>query len=198
MIEIELLEKYDAVRKRYKKSEIIFEKDRLATQYYQVISGAVKMNNFNDEGREFIQGIFYANQSFGEPPLFLDRTYPASAEAVEDSELLCISKHNFLKLITENAAVSIKIIEILAQRLHYKSVMAAEISTHDSEHRLLQLFDYSISYLNFKKNINGYYIDLTRQQMGDLTGLRVETVIRTIKTLEKKGKLKIINRKVYC
>lgn len=198
MIEIELLEKYDAVRKRYKKSEIIFEKDRLATQYYQVISGAVKMNNFNDEGREFIQGIFYANQSFGEPPLFLDRTYPASAEAVEDSELLCISKHNFLKLITENAAVSIKIIQILAQRLHYKSVMAAEISTHDSEHRLLQLFDYSISYLNFKKNINGYYIDLTRQQMGDLTGLRVETVIRTIKTLEKKGKLKIINRKVYC
>jgi CRP-like cAMP-binding protein len=197
MIEIELLEKYDAVRKRYKKSEIIFEKDHLATQYYQVISGAVKMNNFNDEGREFIQGIFYANQSFGEPPLFLDRTYPANAEAVEDSELLCISKHNFLKLITENAAVSIKIIEILAQRLHYKSVMAAEISTHDSEHRLLQLFDYSISYLNFKKDINGYYIDLTRQQMGDLTGLRVETVIRTIKTLEKKGKLKIINRKVY-
>jgi CRP-like cAMP-binding protein len=197
MIEIELLEKYDAVRKRYKKSEIIFEIDHLATHYYQITSGAVKMNNYNDEGREFIQGIFYANQSFGEPPLFLDRTYPANAAAVEDSELLCISKNNFLKLITENAAVSIKIIEILAQRLHYKSVMAAEISTHDSEHRLLQLFDYSISYLNFKKDINGYYIDLTRQQIGDLTGLRVETVIRTIKTLEKKGELKIVNRKVY-
>lgn len=197
MIEIELLEKYDAVRKRYKKLEIIFEIDHLATHYYQITSGAVKMNNYNDEGREFIQGIFYANQSFGEPPLFLDRTYPANAEAVEDSELLCISKNNFLKLINENPAVSIKIIEILAQRLHYKSVMAAEISTHDSEHRLLQLFDYSISYLNFKKDINGYYIDLTRQQIGDLTGLRVETVIRTIKTLEKKGELKIINRKVY-
>ncbi|SDZ86363.1 cAMP-binding domain of CRP or a regulatory subunit of cAMP-dependent protein kinases [Flavobacterium gillisiae] len=197
MIEIELLEKYDAVRKCYKKSEIIFEIDHLATHYYQIISGAVKMNNYNDEGREFIQGIFYANQSFGEPPLFLDRTYPANAEAVEDSELLCISKNNFLKLITENPAISINIIEILAQRLHYKSVMAAEISTHDSEHRLLQLFDYSISYLNFKKDNNGYAIDLTRQQIGNLTGLRVETVIRTIKTLEKKGELKIINRKVY-
>lgn len=197
MIEIELLEKYDAVRKRYKKSEIIFEIDHLATHYYQIISGAVKMNNYNDEGREFIQGIFYANQSFGEPPLFLDRTYPANAEAVEDSELLCISKNKFLKLINENPAVSIKIIEVLAQRLHYKSVMAAEISTHDSEHRLLQLFDYSISYFNFMKDENGYAIDLTRQQIGDLTGLRVETVIRTIKTLEKKGELKIINRKVY-
>jgi hypothetical protein len=38
MIEIELLEKYDAVLKQYKKSETIFEKDHL-TQYYQIISG---------------------------------------------------------------------------------------------------------------------------------------------------------------
>jgi hypothetical protein len=38
MIEIELLEKYDAVLKA-KKSETIFEKDHLATQYYQIISG---------------------------------------------------------------------------------------------------------------------------------------------------------------
>ena len=43
---------------RYKKSETIFEKYHLATQYYQIIPGAVKMNNFNDEGRMFIQGFF--------------------------------------------------------------------------------------------------------------------------------------------
>jgi CRP-like cAMP-binding protein len=65
----------------------------------------------------------------------------ANTEATEDSELLCISKHNFLKLITENATISIKIIQILSQCLHYKAVMAAEISTQDSEHRLLLLFD---------------------------------------------------------
>jgi hypothetical protein len=39
MIEIELLEKYDAVLKPVQKSETIFEKDHLATQYYQIISG---------------------------------------------------------------------------------------------------------------------------------------------------------------
>jgi CRP-like cAMP-binding protein len=54
---------------------------------------------------EFIQD-FYANHRFGEP-LFLDWIYPANTEATEDSELLCISKHNFLKLITENATISI-------------------------------------------------------------------------------------------
>jgi CRP-like cAMP-binding protein len=91
----------------------------------------------------------------------LDRKYPANAGAVEDFELLCISKHNFLNSITENNTFSIKIIQILAHRLHYKSIMAGEISTQDSKHPVLQLIDYSISSLDFKKDTNGSCIDLT-------------------------------------
>jgi CRP-like cAMP-binding protein len=197
MIATELLEKYGALRKSFKKTATIFEEGRPSTHYYQILTGEVKMNNFNDDGREFIQGFFSKDQSFGEPPLFLNRAYPANAIAVEDTELLCISKDNFMKLLNENPTVSLKVIENLAQRLHYKSVMAAEISTHEPEHRVLRLMDYSITYFNFKEDKNGHRIDLTRQQIGDLTGLRVETVIRAIKSLEKKGSLKIINRKVY-
>lgn len=197
MIAIDLLEKYGALKKTFDKNDIIFEEGNLPTHYYQIISGEVKMSNYNDDGREFIQGIFYKEQSFGEPPLFLNQNYPANAIAVEDAEILLLPKDNFMKLLQENAAVSIKIIENLAQRLYYKSVMAAEMSTQEPEHRILKLIDHGIVYFNFKKEENGYLINFTRQQIGDLTGLRVETVIRTIKALEKKGVLKIINRKVY-
>lgn len=197
MIAIALLEKYGALKKSFDKNEIIFEDGNLPTHYYQIISGEVKMSNYNDDGREFIQGIFYTNQSFGEPPLFLNQNYPANAIAVEDAEILLLTKSSFMQLLEENANVSIKIIENLAQRLYYKSVMAAEMSTQEPEHRILKLMDHGIAYFNFKKDENGYLINFTRQQIGDLTGLRVETVIRTIKALEKKGVLKIINRKVY-
>jgi len=197
MIAPELLEKYGALKKSFGKNEIIFEEGNLPTHYYQIISGEVKMSNYNDDGREFIQGIFYKEQSFGEPPLFLNQKYPANAIAVDDSEVLLLPKNNFLKLLEENPAISLKIIENLAQRLYYKSVMAAEMSTQEPEHRVLKLIDHGIAYFNFKKDANGYHINFTRQQIGDLTGLRVETVIRTIKALEKKGLLKIINRKVY-
>lgn len=197
MIAIDLLEKYGALKKSFDKNEIIFEDGHLPTHYYQIISGEVKMSNYNDDGREFIQGIFYKGQSFGEPPLFLNQNYPANAIAVEDAEVLVLPKNSFMKLLEENAIVSIKIIENLAQRLYYKSVMAAEMSTQEPEHRVLKLIDHGIAYFNFKKDENGYLINFTRQQIGDLTGLRVETVIRTIKALEKKGVLKIINRKVY-
>ena len=197
MIATELLEKYGALKKVFDKMAIIFEEGNLPAYYYQIVSGEVKMSNYNDDGREFIQGIFYKEQSFGEPPLFLNQNYPANAIAVEDSEILLLSKNNFMKLLEENPSVSIKIIQNLAQRLYYKSVMAAEMSTQEPEHRVLKLMDHGIAYFNFQKDENGYLINFTRQQIGDLTGLRVETVIRTIKALEKKGALKIINRKVY-
>jgi len=197
MIAAELLEKHGALKKSFSKNEIIFEEGNLPMYYYQIISGEVKMSNYNDDGREFIQGIFYKQQSFGEPPLFLNQKYPANAIAVEESEVFFLPKIDFMKLLAENPAVSLKIIENLAQRLYYKSIMAAEISTHEPEHRVLKLIDHGIAYFNFKKNEDGYLINFTRQQIGDLTGLRVETVIRAIKTLEKKGELKIINRKVY-
>lgn len=197
MITVELLEKYGVVRKSFDKNDIIFEEGNLPLQYYQIISGEIKMCNYNDDGREFIQGIFYKGQSFGEPPLFLNQKYPANAIAVENALILILPKENFMKLLEENPKISIKIIENLAQRLYYKSVMAAEISTHEPEHRVLKLIDHGIAYFNFQKDKNGYLINFTRQQIGDLTGLRVETVIRAIKALEKKGELKIINRKVY-
>jgi len=197
MIVIDLLEKYGALKKSFDKNEIIFEEGNLPTHYYQIISGEIKMSNYNDDGREFIQGLFYKEQSFGEPPLFLNQNYPANAIAVDESEILLLPKNNFMKLLEENPAISLKIIENLAQRLYYKSVMAAEMSTQEPEHRILKLIDTGIAYFNFKKDENGYLINFTRQQIGDLTGLRVETVIRAIKALEKKGVLKIINRKVY-
>jgi CRP-like cAMP-binding protein len=197
MIAPEMLEKYGALKKSFAKNEVIFEQGNLPTHYYQILSGEVKMSNYNDDGREFIQGIFYKEQSFGEPPLFLNQNYPANAIAVDSSEVLLLSKNNFMKLLEENAAISLKIIENLAQRLYYKSIMAAEMSTQEPEHRVLKLIDHGIAYFNFRKEANGYLINFTRQQIGDLTGLRVETVIRTIKALEKKGLLKIINRKVY-
>lgn len=197
MIAIGLLEEYGGLIKQYNKSEIIFEEGKQPTHYYQILSGEVKMSNYNDDGREFIQGIFYKEQCFGEPPLFIDKAYPANAIAIEDTQLVAITKIQFLELLSKNPLVGLKFIENLSQRLYYKSVMAAEISSQEPEHRILRLIDYAIDHFNFKKDKNGYLVNFTRQQIGDLSGLRVETVIRAIKSLEKKGELKIINRKVY-
>lgn len=197
MISEALLLSNGAIFKKYKKGDVIFKEGEMPMHYYQIVQGEVKMCNYNDEGKEFVQGFFHVSHSFGEPPLFLDRVYPANAIAVSDCEVLVMGKASFHQFVKENADVSLAIIENLSQRLHYKAVMSAEISSQDPEHRLLKLMDYSIAFFKIEKETEGYRIDLTRQQMADLTGLRVETVIRTMKMLEAKKQIKISNRKVY-
>lgn len=197
MIAENLLLDFGAKKISYSRGDQLFREGDTALNYYQVSTGEVKMNNFNLDGKEFIQGIFSPGQSFGEPPLFANVKYPANAEAITDSEVLQLHKAGFQELLASNPEVHLKITETLAKRLFYKAIMASEISSQEPEHRILRILDYLKKYVHKKEEKFSFKVDLTRQQIADLTGLRVETVIRATKSLEKKGELKIQNRKVF-
>ena len=196
MISEELLLKYDAELRAYDKDETIFNRFDNALFYFQIHSGEVKMNNINTEGKEFIQGIFYAGQSFGEPPLFANVKYPAGAQAIIDSKIYRLPKPAFFELLQRHPDMHFKISEVLSSRLYYKAIMASEISSQEPEHRILRLLDYMKKYIHHLDTQDIYQVDLTRQQIADLTGLRVETVIRACKALEKKNEIKITKRKL--
>ncbi|MBL0333090.1 MAG: cyclic nucleotide-binding domain-containing protein [Chlorobi bacterium] len=87
---------WGAVSKKILKGEYIFSEGDDAIFYYQVVQGEVKMININPDGKEFIQGVFTDGESFGEPALLINRSYPSSAVAVSDSLILRISKNIFL------------------------------------------------------------------------------------------------------
>lgn len=197
MIDGSLLIKYGAAVKRYAKDEIIFLKDDLPRFYFQVISGEVKMNSYNESGKEFIQGIFSAGRSFGEPPLFGDFNYPASAISIDETAVYVLRKELFQNLLLENPTIHLQFTEVLANRLYYKATMASGHSSNNAEERIIQLIDY-LKFHVYKIPANELYqVELTRQQIGDLTGLRVETVIRVLKKMEKQNEIQIRNRKVY-
>ncbi|MGB0975227.1 MAG: Crp/Fnr family transcriptional regulator [Flavobacteriaceae bacterium] len=194
MISEELLITYGSILKQYRKDDVIFEKNNTAKFFYQIHTGTVKMYNRSEDGKEFVLGYFHDTQSFAEPPLFGDFEYPANAEATEDSSIYVLNKTAFFNLLKDHFDIHLQLNKILCERIKYKSMMMSEISINSSEHQLMSLLLY------FKKNANAvapYEIGLTRQQLADLTGLRVETVIRTIKSLAAKKKLEIINRKIY-
>ncbi len=197
MVKEELLLEFGGKKTLYTKGDQLFAEGEHALNYYQVSSGEVKMNNYNLDGKEFIQGFFYEGQSFGEPPLFANVKYPANAEAVTDAEVIQLHKERFLELLASHPDIHLAITETLAKRLYYKAIMVSEISSQEPEHRILRILDYLKKHVHKKEGAFTFKVDLTRQQIADLTGLRVETVIRATKSLEKKGELKIKQRKVY-
>jgi CRP-like cAMP-binding protein len=192
----ELLAEKKAYFFEVQKDEYIFLEDESASFYFQVIRGTVKMSSYSENGQEFIQGIFKAGQSFGEPPLFGDFSYPNNAVATEKSEICRLPKETFFELLKENYDIQWKFNALLSNRLRYKSILLKEISSYWPDHVIMTLLKYLRDNSAEKEN-SQFYVPFTRQQIADMTGLRVETVIRTVKKLQKDGKLEIRQHKIY-
>ncbi|ASK29166.1 Crp/Fnr family transcriptional regulator [Chryseobacterium sp. T16E-39] len=194
-IDQELLYAFGAENKTYKRGELVFKEGDHALYYFQIAEGKVKLNNYNEEGKEFIQNILGKNQSFGDSLLFLDKAYPTDATALTSLEIIRITKDNFLKLLEKKPDVSLTMNACLSQRLYYKILMTQYMAYQNPVFRLKGLMEYLKSYSENDCQF-GFPIELTRQQIANLTGLRVETVIRTLKKMEKDKTIKIENRRI--
>jgi len=197
MIDIDLLLTWGATYKKVKRDEIIFFEGGHANFYYQLVSGKVRWVSINEEGKEFIQMMVEKGESFGELPLFDDEPYAATAIADEDSTVIRLHKTSFLQLLHENQDIHFAFTRLMAQRMRFKFLTLKVLACYNPEHRISALLQY------FKTNNRHTCpkcnrVQLTRQQIADMTGLRVETVIRAIRHLHTKGKLVIEKGKVYC
>lgn len=190
MVHESVLKKYKARLYKLPKGAIIFQQGDPATNFHIVRTGKVKMSTYNNEGKEFVQGYFTENQSFGEPPFFNNLPYPASAIAVTESEVWKCPYESFMNLLRDNFEIHLKLTQALSGRLVYKSMMLSEIAGEESEHRLTTLIEYFRGESGIPAD-EPYKVPFTRQQLADMTGLRVETVIRAIKSMEQKNILKI-------
>jgi CRP-like cAMP-binding protein len=193
LLTTELLMRYGAEALTLAKGTMLFSQGDKAEYFWQVARGKVKMSHYSEQGREFIQGYFTAGQSFGEPPFFAKVRYPASAYAVEDSIVWRIGREALVRLLRDHFDIQIWLVETLSERLIYKSMMLSEVAIEEAEHRLRSLIKYLAREHDPERD---YIVTVTRQQLADMTGLRVETVIRTIKNLEVKGYLAIRNRRI--
>ena len=196
VINLDLLLAWGATFHQLEKGQVLFCEGDISHFYYQVTEGKIKMCNSIEEGKEFIQGLFLPGQSFGEPPLFDHQTYPASAVAETEATVIRLRKDAFLSLLKDNFDIHLCFTQTLAKRLRFKSMIAREISSYGPTHRVLTLLkEYKKTY--HTEDNKPFLVDLTRQQIANMTGLRVETVIRTIRNLQDEGFVRIQKGKVF-
>ena len=180
--------------KRFTKGEMIYSEGIVARYFYEVKSGEVRIVNSNNEGKDFIQAIYKAGDSFGVPSLLCDKPYPAAAFANTDCELFILPKEQFLTLLKNKYDFHFSITKVISERLLFKAMMLQEVANEEGEHRLLTL----IHYLMAQKEAANETLDITKQQLADMTGLRVETVIRIMKSIEDKGLIKTSRGNIVC
>lgn len=194
-IDQEILYSFGGEKVIYKAKEFIFKEGDYSQYYFQIISGKVKLNTFTENGKEFIHNILGKNQSFGDPLLFIEKVYPTNAISLQIIEIIRMPKYNFMQMLKSNPDISLDMNMCLSQRLYYNNLMVRNLALADPIQRLKGVMDYLKSYHDGDCQ-HCFPIELTRQQIADLTGLRVETVIRTIKKMVNNKIIKLEGRRI--
>jgi len=196
MINEDILFSFGADLRIYNADDVIFSEGDTPLFFFLIAEGKVKLNNYNEAGKEFIQGILSKGHSIGLSSLFTSKNYPINAVAEQESEVIRLPKVQFLEILKQHPEVYLDIIKLLSEHMHYKFLMMQSMAFQNPSEKLLTLMDY-LKYHHEDKSKYSLQIPLTRQQLASLTGLSVETVIRVIKNMEKTEVLKIQNRKIF-
>lgn len=195
IISEDLLLAYGGEYENYPANEIIFSEGNLPKFYYQIVNGIVELNNYHEDGKEFTQNILSDGQSLGESLLFISKPYPMNAVTKSNCKIIKLSQSDFFSLIQQNPEVMMNLYQWMADRMYYKYIMLFNVSTTDPQLKIKTIMDY-LKTSQCQKVPFSYLIPYTRQQIANLTGLRVETVIRTVKKMENENLLKIKGRKI--
>lgn len=179
----------------YRKKEFIFTENTAPKFYFQIKEGRGKTNNYQEDGKEFIHGFLIKGDPCGESYLFNSHDYPLNAVATQHSKIIRLEKAKFLDLLAQNPELMMKMYAHTAERFYYKSILINNLSIANPIERLKTLIVLIKKYHNKVKPYS-FQIPFTRQQLAALTGLRIETVIRSIKTMEKQKLLVIENGKI--
>ena len=179
--------------KKHEKNSLIINEGSTSLYFYYLLEGELSVYNLTPEGKEFLQHKVRENNFFGEPAVLLEKPFPGTVEVTSEfAKILRIKRENFLQYLKNNPDWSLEFTKSIAEKSIIKSNSLKNIVFLNPEDRIIkQLNDYK------EGKDEKIIIELTRKELSNMTGLRIETIIRTIKKMEKDGKLQIINGKVF-
>ena len=196
IISEDLLIKYGADFSDFQSGETIFFEGSVPNFYFQVVTGTVGLQNLFDDGKEFIQNIMTAGECFAESFLFDLKPYNVTGIAITQCRILKLRKNDFYKLLEDNDHLSSMFLKYFSSCLYDKYFMMLNLAAADPINKIQAILN-TLKRDNNYKNPFSFQVPLTRQQIANLTGLRVETVIRTIKKMQNNDALKIENGKIF-
>jgi CRP-like cAMP-binding protein len=179
--------------KAFAAGEEVFSQGEDAAFLPIVVSGRVKMVHYLEPGKEVIIGIFEEGEMFAVPPVFDGKTYPSTAVAMDPSQLMILSREQFLELIRKSDEFAFAVIGWMCEMLREKTSTIQTLATASPEQRVGNI----LLKLAAREGSEGpVKISLRRQDIAEMAGLTTETTIRVIRNLADKGLVEIVRGKI--
>ena len=171
--------------KSYKKKNVIFLESDPGNMLYLIYSGRIKITKLNEEGNEVILTILSNGDYFGEMSLFDDHVRNANAIAMDDIELLTITKSEFVNLLIHNSTLSLNLLKTFAIRLRVTDIRMKSFFLDDAQKKVIITL-YNLAEKMGKLDGNDMLIEEVPNQtdLANLTGISRETLSRIINKFE--------------
>ena len=164
-----------------KKTEIFAEGDAPLNVYF-IKSGNVKTFRSNADGKELITNLYTANDFFGFEPILENTNYNESAVAMQDTELVTISRHDFMLLIQNHPDVSKSFISLLCKKVADREAQLLNLAYNSIRQRTAE----ALLKANTLKDSKAV-IAISRDDLSKMVGTAAESVIRVLSDFKDEG-----------
>jgi CRP/FNR family transcriptional regulator len=181
----------------FRKKEEIFSEGDQPEWFYIVSTGKVKITKLSHEGKEIILELISPTDIFGGVAVLRNFPYPGNAVAMEDTEVIKISRKNLMRLVDRFPNLMYCIALQLGDRMKSSYDSLKNIALERVEARIAALLLKLAGKIGSETK-EGLVIDmrLTKQDVADMVGTTVETSIRTFSKFKKQGLLADKNGKI--
>ncbi len=175
-------------------STLFFQGDAGENVYF-LRTGKIKALKSSPSGEEQILEILQAGDVFGEVVLFGIDEYPATAVAMEDAEVVFLSRSKFKDYFYKNPALGWGMLQEMALKLHRAQKKIEDLGLRDTKGRVAILL-IDLLYKFGDKN-NGLSLELNRQEMASFIGTTRETVSRTLSEFKNEGLIEVNGSRIF-
>jgi CRP-like cAMP-binding protein len=168
-----------ATVKHFSRGDVIFEQDSPSDALYAIASGRVKIFKMMPSGKDVILEVFGPGDPLGAVAVYIDRPFPASAAALEDTMCVRIPRGDFFRLLEQHPSLVRGLLLGMTTRLVELTNRLAELTGGRIEARFARLFMKLADQMG-RSDRGGTFIplSLSRQELADMTGTTIETCIR--------------------
>lgn len=176
-----------AVKKTFPKNTILFTEGDTTNSLYIICSGKVKVTINNNEGKEVILSMLGSGEYFGEMALLDGEPRSACVITKESTELLIISKEDFMDIFSSNP-IAFSLLKGLSKRLREANKKIESLALLDVYGRVARL----LIQLAKPKDQNLVIEDkMTHQEIANMIGSSREMVSIILKELSNGGYITI-------
>jgi CRP/FNR family transcriptional regulator len=185
------------VRKLFSAGEILFYEGEPCKALHIISRGRVRIFKTSAGGREQVLAENGPGEPVAELPVFDGGPYPASAIALEETEIAFISRQHFQAYCMEHPEVSLKVLAFVGTRLRRLVGIIEELSFTTIRQRLVAVL-VRLAKSEGKETARGVEVLLpgSHQELANQLGTVRELVSRNLARLQAEGLLEVDARQI--